>query len=234
MRIRPEARALDGTPARGSNYTSSRDFSISGMKVLPDLDETRVLGLAQRVHELSVWTLEIAFDHVVFEVVDGSRLVRGSPSSPPLRGASTTCTATPFLAIALPDNPAERPRAVEIAGDSPMASFILSSLLPAADCLLHVTVDMAAPGALLLTTDSRRGSQKSSNRQHLFLLFLFAPWGPPRHGRDRSAAPAPAPWPAWPRPWAPRPRRVRPRRARLWRVRRRPLLAWRQQQRRPS
>src|SRR6266851_8362144 len=46
-----------------------------GDEVFPDLDEAGVLGLLQGVDQLSVGTLQVAFDHVVLEVVDGLRLV---------------------------------------------------------------------------------------------------------------------------------------------------------------
>src|SRR5215471_21203046 len=46
-----------------------------GNEVFADLDQAGMLGLLQRVDQLSIGTLQVAFDHVVLEVVDGPRLV---------------------------------------------------------------------------------------------------------------------------------------------------------------
>src|SRR5690242_1204353 len=46
-----------------------------GDEVFSDLDEAGVLRLLQGVDQLAIGTLQVAFDHVVLEVVDGLRLV---------------------------------------------------------------------------------------------------------------------------------------------------------------
>src|SRR3954467_13650902 len=43
---------------------------------LPDLDQARMLGLLESVHQLTVRAGQVALDHVVFEVVDRLGLVR--------------------------------------------------------------------------------------------------------------------------------------------------------------
>src|SRR4029077_13968614 len=46
-----------------------------GDEVFTDLDEAGVFGLLQGVDQLAIGTLQVAFDHVVLEVVDALRLV---------------------------------------------------------------------------------------------------------------------------------------------------------------
>src|SRR5215471_20610776 len=66
-----------------------------GNEVFADLDEAGMLGLLQRVDQLSIGTLQVAFDHVVLEVVDGLRLVLDVvvPAAPCRRGGLGVGTA---------------------------------------------------------------------------------------------------------------------------------------------
>src|SRR5450432_3264751 len=64
-----------GNPPRVPILNVFERLQHFGDEVFSDLDEAGVFRLLQGVDHLSVGTLQVAFDHVVLEVIDGLRLV---------------------------------------------------------------------------------------------------------------------------------------------------------------